>query len=240
MKKIDKLKKALQSILIEFRSVSTDNGVLSWNGEDDITTGTTVYVTDEEGVRNIPEDGNYIDEEGITYVVENGNVIEIIPAPEDETPVEPIEEPVEEPVEEQPEPQPEEQNPQEEVEPEPEPVEEPVEEPAQEPEETPAEEPVEEPAEEPAEEPVEEVPETIVEEVEEVVDEANAFKETVDSLVARIAKLEEEITKLKEFQAVVEKMSAGKPAQQEFKEAKVNPELFKNNDLKNLNKLFQQ
>ena len=206
MKKIEKLKKALKDMLIEFRSINTDKAVLSWDGEDDLAVDVAVYITDEEGNRSIPEDGEYVDEDKITYVVENGIVKEIIPAPDEEP-------------EEQPEA--------------------PAEEPAE--EEKPAEEPVEETPEEPAEEekPAEEEPvETPVEEVEEVKEEANELQGLVDGLVEKIAKLEDEIEQLKAFRATVEKMTAGKPAQQEFRET-IDPARSNDKEVQALGKFFK-
>ena len=220
MRKIEKLKKALKDLLIEFRSVNTDKAVLSWDGEDDVTIGTSVYITDEEGNHSIPEDGEYIDENKTRYVIENGIVKEIVTV--SEQPEEQPEAPAEEPAMEEPE----------------EPVEEPVEEEPKEeeqPEEEPAEEePVEEPVEEPAEEPVEETP---VEEVEEVAEEANELANRVDELVEKIAKLEEEIEALKAFKSTVEAMSAGKPAQQEFREV-IDNSRSKDKELQTISKFF--
>lgn len=219
MRKIEKLKKALRNLLIEYRSINTDGGVLVYDGEEDVTTGTSVYITDEEGNRSIPEDGEYIGEDKTIYVIENGIVKEIIP--ENEQPEEQPETPAEEPTVEDPE----------------EPVEEPVEEPEgeEQPNEEPAEEePVEEPAEEPAEEPVEEVP---VEEVAEVAEEANELAERVESLVEKITRLEEEIEALKAFKATVEAMSAGKPAQQQFRET-IDHSRSNNKELQTLSKYF--
>lgn len=216
MRKIEKLKKALKDLLIEFRSVNTDKAVLVWDGEEDLQEGFAVYIVDEEGNRNIPEDGQYVDEDKITYVVENGIIKEIVPAP-DEQPEEQPEAPAEEPVEETPE----------------EPAEEPVEEqPVEEPAE---EEPVEEPAEEPVEEPVEETP---VEEVEEVAEEANELADQVQALEERVNALVEEIEQLKAFKNTVEAMSAGKPAQEMFREASIDPNRSNNKELANLQKLF--
>ena len=215
MRKIEKLKNALKNLLLEFRSVNTDKAVLSWDGEEDIKEGVSVYITDEEGNRSIPEDGEYIGEDKTIYVIENGIVKEIIP--ENEQPEEQPETPAEEPTVEDPE----------------EPVEEPVEEP--EGEEQPNEEPAEEePVEEPAEEPVEEVP---VEEVAEVAEEANELAEKVESLVEKITRLEEEIDALKAFKATVEAMSAGKPAQQQFRET-IDHSRSNNKELQTLSKYF--
>lgn len=161
----EKLKNALRNLLIEFRSVNTDGGVLSWDGEDDLTTGTTVYIKDEEGNNLMPEDGKYVDEEGITYVIENGNVQEVIPAPDEEPAEEQPEAPAEEPAEEAP-------------------AEEPAEEPVDEPAEEPAEEPEPEPEPEP-EAPVEE----IVEEANKLEETVNSLVEKVDALVAEIEEL---------------------------------------------------
>jgi outer membrane biosynthesis protein TonB len=216
MRKIEKLKAALKNLLIEFRSVNTDKAVLVWDGEEDLQEGFAVYIVDEEGNRNIPEDGEYVGEDKITYVVENGTIKEIVPAP-DEQPEEQPEAPAEEPVEETPE----------------EPAEEPVEEqPVEEPAE---EEPVKEPAEEPVEEPVEETP---VEEVEEVAEEANELADQVQALEEKVNALVEEIEQLKAFKATVEAMSAGKPAQQQFREASIDPNRSNNKELANLQKLF--
>ena len=216
---MEKLKKALRNLLIEYRSINTDGGVLVYDGEDEVTTGTSVYITDEEGNHSIPEDGEYIDENKTRYVIENGIVKEIVTV--SEQPEEQPEAPAEEPAMEEPE----------------EPVEEPVEEEPKEeeqPEEEPAEEePVEEPVEEPAEEPV--VPP--VEEVEEAKEEANELANRVEDLVEKIAKLEEEIEALKAFKSTVEAMSAGKPAQQEFREV-IDNSRSKDKELQTISKFF--
>lgn len=218
MKKIDKIKLALKNLLIEFRSINTDKAVLSWDGEMDLGTGVTVYITDEEGNTSVPEDGEYVAEDNTVYVIENGLVTAVI-LPDEEEPA----------AEEQPEAPAEEQNPEEEA-----PAEEPVEEPV-------AEEPVEE---EPvAEEPVEEAPEeepvaeTPIEEVEEVAEEANEIQDLVNGLVEKISAIEEEIEALKAFKKDVEKMAAGKPAAQEYRQVKTFAEV-KDKEIQNLNKLF--
>ena len=215
IRKMEKLKRALANMLIEFRSINTDKGVLVYDGEDDAETGTSVYVVDEEGNRSVPEDGAYVDEEKTTYNVENGIIIEIIPS--NEQPEEQPEAPAEEPTVEEPE----------------EPVEEPVEEPKE--DEPAEEEPVEEPAEEPAEEPVEETP---VEEVEEVAEEANELAERVDELIEKIARLEEEVEVLKSFKATVEAMTAGKPAKETFRET-VDLSRSNSKELQTLSKYFK-
>lgn len=219
MRKIEKLKKALSNLLIEYRSINTDGGVLVYDGEEDATTGTSVYIVDEEGNRSVPEDKEYVDEEKTIYKVENGIITEITPVQEqdDEQPEEQPEAPAEEPVEETPE----------------EPVEEePVEE---QPEEEPAEEePVEEPAEEPAEEPVE----TPVEEVEEVREEANDLAADIQALEERINALVEEVEALKAFKKTVEEMAAGKPAKETFREVSIDPNRSNSKELANLQKLF--
>lgn len=214
MRRMEKLKKALRNLLIEYRSINTDGGVLVYDGEEDATTGTSVYIVDEEGNRSVPEDKEYVDEEKTIYKVENGIITEITPVQEqdDEQPEEQPEAPAEEPVEETPE----------------EPAEEPVEE---QPEEEPAEE---EPIEEPAEEPVE----TPVEEVEEVREEANDLAVDIQALEERINALVEEVEALKAFKKTVEEMSAGKPAQQQFREVSIDPNRSNNKELANLQKLF--
>ena len=218
MRRMEKLKKALRNLLIEYRSINTDGGVLVYDGEDDATTGTSVYFVDEEGNRSVPEDKEYVDEEKTIYKVENGIIAEITPVQEqdDEQPEEQPEAPAEEPVEETPE----------------EPAEEPVEEqPVDEPAE---EEPIEEPVEEPAEEPVE----TPVEEVEEVREEAKDLASDIQALEERINALVEEVEALKAFKKTVEEMSAGKPAHQQFREVSIDPNRSNNKELANLQKLF--
>ena len=56
MSKIDRFKARLAKLLASFGSVSTDRGVLSWDGEEDLKAGDEVYILDGEGNRSNAED----------------------------------------------------------------------------------------------------------------------------------------------------------------------------------------
>ena len=93
------------------RTTTTDQGVIAWDGDDDLAVGTEVFVEDEEGNRTPAPDGVYTLTDGTTVTVADGKVAEIV-APEAEAPVEePAEAPEEAPVEAEEEPQPEVENP---------------------------------------------------------------------------------------------------------------------------------
>ena len=64
--------------LQEFKSATTDKGVLSWDGDDDLpAVGAPVYVDDEEGNRGEAPEGEYTFEDGTVVVVADGKVSEI-------------------------------------------------------------------------------------------------------------------------------------------------------------------
>ena len=99
MSKLSRFKEALAKALAEFGNVTTDKGILSWDGEDDLKIGDVVYFEDEEGNRTTPEDGDYTTEDNKVIVVEDGKVAEIkdaeaevAPEPEAEAEVEAEEE----------------------------------------------------------------------------------------------------------------------------------------------------
>ena len=94
MSKFKKLKDAILSALKEeeFGNVTTDRGVLSWDGEEDLREGDLVYVMDSEGNRTPAEDGEWKTEDNKVIVVVDGKVAEIkdaeaevAPVPEEET-----------------------------------------------------------------------------------------------------------------------------------------------------------
>lgn len=88
---LKKVREMLQSILEQFNSLSTDKGLLEYDGEE-LVTGITVHIVDEEGNSQPAEDGDYFlgEEDGRTIVVENGIIKDIIePEPQ---PAEPVEE----------------------------------------------------------------------------------------------------------------------------------------------------
>lgn len=103
MSKINKIKVMLQQMLATFNQVTTDKGILRYDGEE-IEVGASVRLVDEEGNESPVEDGNYYlgDEDGRTLVIEGGVIKEIIEKEEEPaTIVDTEEESVEEEVVEQ-------------------------------------------------------------------------------------------------------------------------------------------
>ncbi len=98
MSKLSRFKAALAKALAEFGNVTTDKGILAWDGEDDLKEGDVVYFEDEEGNRITPEDGDYTTEDNKVIVVVDGKVAEIKDA-EAEVAPEPDAEPEEERIE---------------------------------------------------------------------------------------------------------------------------------------------
>ena len=88
MNKFKRFKAALAKVLAEFANVTTDKGVLSWDGEDDLKAGDSVYVEDADGNRTPAEDGDYKTDDGKAIKVADGKVSEIADA---EAEVEPTE-----------------------------------------------------------------------------------------------------------------------------------------------------
>lgn len=78
MAKLKRLKEILAAKLQEkFGNVTTDKGVLSWDGNEDLKAGDSVYVVDSEGNRTPAEDGDYKTEDNKVIVVVDGKVSEI-------------------------------------------------------------------------------------------------------------------------------------------------------------------
>lgn len=77
MSKIDRFKAALAKFFAALGSVSTDKGIISWDGEEDLKAGDEVFILDGEGNRSTPEDGDYITTDAKTIVVADGRVSEI-------------------------------------------------------------------------------------------------------------------------------------------------------------------
>lgn len=81
----------LAKMLVEMGNITTDKGVLAWDGDEDLKAGDSVYVEDAEGNRAPAADGDYTTEDGKVIVVADGKVSEIrdngaevAPAPEGE------------------------------------------------------------------------------------------------------------------------------------------------------------
>ena len=89
MSKLSRLKAALAKALAEFGTITTDKGILAWDGDDDLKAGDSVYVEDAEGNRTPAEDGDYKTEDNKTIVVVDGKVSEI---KDPEAEVEPVSE----------------------------------------------------------------------------------------------------------------------------------------------------
>lgn len=86
MGKMKRFKAALLKALAEFANVTTDKGILAWDGDEDLKVGDQVYIEDAEGNRTPAEDGDYKTDDNKTIVVADGKVSEI---KEPETDVEP-------------------------------------------------------------------------------------------------------------------------------------------------------
>ena len=77
MSKKKKLFQALARLLQGFGNVTTDRGILSWDGDEDLKAGDSVYVEDSDGNRTTPEDGDYKTDDNKVIVVVDGKVAEI-------------------------------------------------------------------------------------------------------------------------------------------------------------------
>ena len=111
MSKLNKIKEMLQTMLMQFSQLSTDKGLISWDGDGELpSVGDSIVIIDEEGNEVKAESGEYRADNGNIIVIEDGVVSEVR---EEEKPVEePVEKPVEKPVEEpmaEPEPKPQEE-----------------------------------------------------------------------------------------------------------------------------------
>jgi len=98
-KKMSKLKQLLELLVsVKLSNITTDKGVLYWDGEEDLKAGDEVYLVDADDNRIDAENGEYRTSDGKVIVVENGLVVEIR---DDEAEVAPAEEPAEEMAEEE-------------------------------------------------------------------------------------------------------------------------------------------
>lgn len=80
----------LAKALVEMGNLTTDKGILAWDGEEELKVGDAVFIEDSEGNRSTPEDGDYTTEDGRVIVVAGGKVTEIrdagTPAPAPQEP----------------------------------------------------------------------------------------------------------------------------------------------------------
>ena len=107
MGNLKRFKAALLKALAEFANVTTDKGILAWDGDEDLKVGDAVYMEDAEGNRTPAEDGDYKTDDNKTIVVVDGKVaeindpeVDIEPTEEAEVAEETTEEPTEEVAEE--------------------------------------------------------------------------------------------------------------------------------------------
>lgn len=73
----NQIKAKLAAMLGKFGNVTTDKATLSWDGDGELEAGMEVYILDEDGNRNKPEDGDYTTEDGKVIAVADGIVTEI-------------------------------------------------------------------------------------------------------------------------------------------------------------------
>ena len=76
--KMSKIKEMLRKMLATFGEVSTDKGVLAWQGDEDLKEGDLVQIVDAEGNEVKPEDGEYQTEDKKIITVQDGKVISIV------------------------------------------------------------------------------------------------------------------------------------------------------------------
>ena len=92
MSKIKRFKAALARLLAEFGNISTDKGVLAWDGDEDLKEGDAVYIEDADGNREAAPDGDYVTSDAKTVVVADGKVAEIRDPEAEVAPEEPAQE----------------------------------------------------------------------------------------------------------------------------------------------------
>lgn len=73
MSKLNKVREMLQSILAQFERISTDKGLLSFDG-DELEVGMSVFIVDEEDNETPAPDGEYKTDEGTVYTIKDGKV----------------------------------------------------------------------------------------------------------------------------------------------------------------------
>lgn len=89
MTKLKRLKEILAAKLREeFGNVTTDRGILAWDGNEDLKEGDSVYMEDTDGNRIPAEDGDYKTDDNKVIVVVDGKVAEIKDAEAEVAPTE--------------------------------------------------------------------------------------------------------------------------------------------------------
>ena len=67
----------LAAALVEMGNVTTDKGILAWEGDEDLKAGDAVFIEDADGNRSAAPDGDYVTADNKTIVVADGKVSEI-------------------------------------------------------------------------------------------------------------------------------------------------------------------
>ena len=83
----------LAAALVEMGNVTTDKGILAWDGDEDLKAGDAVYIEDADGNRSAAPDGEYVTADNKIIVVADGKVVEIRDPQAEVAPAEPEAEP---------------------------------------------------------------------------------------------------------------------------------------------------
>ena len=74
MAKLKGLLARLAKAIVSLGNITTDKGILSWDGEEDLKAGDAVFIEDADGNRTAATDGDYVTEDGKTITVVDGKV----------------------------------------------------------------------------------------------------------------------------------------------------------------------
>ena len=77
MAKLKGLLARIAKAIVALGNITTDKGILSWDGDEDLKAGDAVYIEDAEGNRTPAADGDYVTEDGKTIMVVDGKVASI-------------------------------------------------------------------------------------------------------------------------------------------------------------------
>lgn len=78
MSKFKKVLALLSKAMVALGNVTTDGGILHWDGEEDLKVGDAVQIQAENGDLSAAADGDYKTDEGVIYRVKDGKVSEIV------------------------------------------------------------------------------------------------------------------------------------------------------------------
>ena len=96
MAKMERIKTALARLVarVQMGSITTDKGVLFWDGDGELEVGFNVYQENENGERVAAAEGEYVIEGGLVLVVAQGQVTEIrdVEDPAEQVPADEVQE----------------------------------------------------------------------------------------------------------------------------------------------------